>query len=71
MAHALLSPSSAVRWMTCPGSVALTKDMPDTSSKFADEGTLAHALAERALRDGKDAKEYIGWTLEKLSGLTP
>ena len=43
MAHSkLFSFSAGPRWMRCPGSVALTKDMPDESSKFAEEGTLAH-----------------------------
>ncbi len=43
--HALLSASASERWIACPGSVALCKDLPDTSSKYADEGTLAHELA--------------------------
>lgn len=47
-AHAKLSPSSAARWITCPGSVALSAsvDQEDTGSSFAREGTLAHSLAE-------------------------
>jgi hypothetical protein len=49
MAHSLLGPSAAHRWMWCPGSVALTKDMPDESSPHADEGTRAHTLAEAIL----------------------
>lgn len=48
--HALLSASSAHRWLNCPGSVSLTKDMPDTVSEYAEEGRLAHALAELKLR---------------------
>lgn len=47
--HALLSPSSAHRWRNCPGSVALTKDLPNVSSPYAEEGTRAHRLAELAL----------------------
>lgn len=46
MAHALLSPSSASRWMACTPSAVLEKQFPNTSSKFADEGTCAHALCE-------------------------
>lgn len=44
--HALLSASSADRWMHCPGSVSLCKGIPDQSSTYAEEGTLAHSLAE-------------------------
>jgi len=46
----LFSPSAAPRWMRCPGSVALTKDMPDETSKFAEEGTLAHEVAAMLLQ---------------------
>lgn len=48
--HAVFSPSSAKRWMTCPGSVALSVGIPDESSPYADEGTKAHALFEALLK---------------------
>lgn len=54
--HAKLSPSGAHRWMNCPGSVEAEASYPDTSSSFADEGTLAHFLAEVSLTNGLDAK---------------
>lgn len=47
--HALLSPSSAARWMRCPASVVVTRDMPEDSSPYAIEGTCAHRLAELLL----------------------
>ena len=53
-AHALLSASSAHRWIACPGSIALCKDIPNTSSKFADEGTKAHELASNWLLHGEE-----------------
>jgi hypothetical protein len=46
--------------MRCPGSVALEAPLPDTSSKFADEGTAAHELASMALGSKTDAHGYIG-----------
>ena len=49
MAHALLAPSSAHRWMTCPGSVNLGRMFPDETSSYAQEGTLAHAWGAFAL----------------------
>lgn len=48
-AHALLSPSSAHRWIHCTPSVRLEEDVPDRGSEFAAEGTLAHAIAARKL----------------------
>jgi hypothetical protein len=48
--HALLSPSGASRWMACTPSAKLEELLPDSSSDFAREGTLAHAFAELDLR---------------------
>lgn len=47
--HAKLSPSSAHRWLACPGSVAACEGLPDTGSSYADEGTAAHFLASECL----------------------
>ena len=53
--HALLSASSAHRWIACPPSALLSKKFEDSSSSFAQEGTDAHTLAQ--------------YKLEKLLGL--
>lgn len=58
--HATLGASSAHRWMNCPGSVRLERDLPDVTSDAAEEGTTAHALAELALRRGFPLDTYIG-----------
>lgn len=44
--HALLSASSAHRWMNCPGAPRLEATLPDTTSEHAAAGTLAHEMAE-------------------------
>lgn len=50
-AHALLSPSSASRWLNCPPSARLEEKEPQSNSKnsYAEEGTKAHELAELEL----------------------
>lgn len=48
--HAKLSASSAHRWLACPPSVRLCDGIADTSSIYAAEGTLAHAVAELKLK---------------------
>lgn len=48
--HALLSPSSAKRWLNCPPSARLCETFPDKESDAAKEGTLAHDIAELKLR---------------------
>lgn len=47
--HALLSASSAERWLNCTPSARLNEKIPDTASPYAAEGTLAHKLAELIL----------------------
>lgn len=51
MAHSTIGPSAASRWMNCPGSVALCATLPKRTSTYADEGSAAHALGEKYLRD--------------------
>lgn len=48
--HALLSASSAHRWMTCTPSARLEQNIgTEECSVYAEEGTAAHALAEITL----------------------
>lgn len=61
-AHAVLSPSSAVRWMTCPGSVVLEADEPNEDNEYSKEGTLAHALAAHCLLHKVDAHQVPFFT---------
>ena len=57
--HSPLGPSGAHRWMECPGSVELQQKMPkEESSPFAEEGTLAHKMAEEILTSIEPTWEY-------------
>lgn len=49
-AHALLSPSSASRWLHCTKSARLELEFSEKESGAAAEGTAAHALCEHKLK---------------------
>lgn len=68
MPHALLSPSSSSRWLSCPGSVAMESrvragSVEEESSSFAEEGTAAHFLAEQSLLEGVKPSHFKGRTI--------
>lgn len=67
-AHAKLSPSAAHRWAACPGSIRMSEGIPNKSSIHADEGTAAHTLAEKCLRDGSDPIEWLGGYVDIHTG---
>lgn len=48
-AHSRFGASSAHRWMRCPGSIQATADLPNVSSKEAEEGTMLHEAAANIL----------------------
>lgn len=56
--HALLSASSAHRWLVCTPSARLEEQFPDTTSDAAAEGTLAHELAELKVRNYFYTKDF-------------
>jgi hypothetical protein len=49
-AHALLSASSAKKWLHCTPSAKLEAEIPEEPSAYAAEGTLAHSIGELKLR---------------------
>lgn len=59
MSHAILSPSSAHKWLKCTPSAQLEAREPYSTSSYADEGTLAHRLAELLI------KKQLGHVLAK------
>lgn len=64
--HAKLSASGSSRWLACPGSVNAEASYSNESSSFAEEGTLAHEIADQCLKSGHEAAEFIGSTVESL-----
>lgn len=70
--HALLSASSAHKWISCPPSALLSKKYEDASSSFAQEGTDAHTLAQYKLErllglDTKDPTESLSFYDEEMN----
>lgn len=77
-AHALLSASSAHRWLLCPPSAMAAELYEDTETDYTREGTLAHETADAIMRsapipEGADAemvrhaegyRDYINSLLE-------
>lgn len=70
MSHALLSASGAHRWLLCTPSAKLEEQFPDSTSTYAEEGTLAHELCENKVKKsllGLTIKEYNS-ALKKIKG---
>lgn len=67
--HALLSASSAHRWLACPPSAVAAEAYPDQDTEFTREGTLAHEVAELTARDDNDA--LLELENDTDSGVTP
>ena len=49
-AHALLSASSSHKWLNCTPSARLEETLSESESDYANEGRLAHEIAELKLR---------------------
>ena len=57
--HALLSPSSAKKWLNCPAALACEFGIPNESGQAAVNGTVMHLVAETVLNrviKGKDIR---------------
>ena len=58
--HASLGASSSDRWINCPGSLAISEGLEDTTSIHAELGTTAHAVCELGLLMDREAADFIG-----------
>lgn len=70
--HALLSASSAKKWLYCTPSAVLEDSIPDEESRYAKEGTLAHSICELKLSklftDKNMSERTYKSRLKKLQG---
>ena len=67
--HAVLSASSAARWLACPPSAMLAAQAEKTTSEYAEAGRLAHAIGELKARkyflEGIGPRKFAG-AMKKL-----
>lgn len=69
--HSPVGGSVMDRVMLCPGSVLACHGLPNKSSKFADEGSFAHAFAEYWLRHRFTIPEGDYGSMAKFKGDPP
>lgn len=66
--HHPLGASNAERWLSCPGSVALSKSAPTApASQYAAEGTVAHSCAEELISVLLNPKQFISRSIEGVT----
>lgn len=58
----LMGSSTAERRMNCLGSYALELDKPDSSSSYADEGSMLHDVVEMCLNEDRNPYSFVGFT---------
>lgn len=72
--HSPIGASSMHRWKACPGSVELSRGLPNNPSIHAQEGTAAHELVgfalERAFSENRPTIEVLNDTIKALSVYT-
>ena len=71
-AHADFGASGSKRWLNCSASVQLSRGMPNYESKYAQEGTDAHACLEFILKNRKNiflaaTNAYKKWPREMVN----
>ena len=68
--HALLSASSAHRWLECPPSAVANEAYPNQDTEYTREGTLAHEVAEIVARGGDKWDIYLDQLRDEEEGVT-
>lgn len=61
-AHSERGPSTASRWRKCPGSVRMSRGLPDNAGIDAAHGTVFHEFAALCLELGLDPQGFVGVT---------
>jgi hypothetical protein len=61
--HAVLSPSSAHRWVECTASPEAQRGRPNTTNPASRHGTCGHQIGAECLERNIDAVSYIGKTM--------
>lgn len=63
--HSSIGASSSDRWLNCPGSIELAKQLPkEGSSIYAARGTAAHLVLEKCFNTTKDPWSFEGFEYE-------
>lgn len=65
--HTLISPSSFERRMLCPGSLNAEKDLPVTTSVYAEKGTMLHDRVNKLINGHKDWKKDLPEDLQEIT----
>ena len=70
--HAKLSASGSHRWLYCPASVKACQGIKEKKSVYADEGSMAHELADLVLNRGGscydwEGKHLIEWNAQPVT----
>ena len=59
-----IRPSSAGKWVNCPGSAKMEEGLPDGDTSCADEGTVAHWIAAKILKGEELPEIGTQWEVE-------
>jgi len=66
--HAFFAPSASHRWIACPTSLNLSKNIPEgLPSVYAHEGIVCHDIAATCLKDSIDVNTYLGTVVEDVT----